>query len=193
MMHCVGGKKYSALRGNRTPGGSKKHYNTVATTQVTTTPLMRIFRMRLTSISQLPKDLVNALGKCGIRTDTDLLFSRSPLEVFHSLPNGIISLSDFLECFNVVTEVVSAPGMRAIDTFTQDAWVKTGVPIFDELVGESSRHEVIEISGARGSGKSASIFFPFPMVIVIHFGLVSSLECCLTLPRRTSRCIGYLV
>ncbi|KAF8349022.1 P-loop containing nucleoside triphosphate hydrolase protein [Amanita rubescens] len=119
--------------------------------------------MRLTSISQLPKDLVDALGKCGIRTDSDLLFSRTPLEVFHSLPNGTISLSDFLECFNVVTEVVSVPGMRAIDIFTQDAWVKTGVPIFDELVGESSRHEVIEISGARGSGKSATLN------VVLHY------------------------
>ena len=148
--------------------------------------------MRLTTISQLPKDLVDALGKCGIRTDTDLLFSRTPLEVFHGLPDGTISLSDFLECFNVVTEVVSTPGVRAIDTFTRDAWVKTGVLIFDELLGESSGHEVIEIAGGRGSGKSASIFSIF-YVIAIHLGLVSSLECCLTLPCRTSGCNGNLV
>lgn len=114
--------------------------------------------MRLTNITRLSKELVAALEQCGIRTDTDLLFSRTPLEVFHSLPSGTISLNDFLESFNIVTEAVSAPGMRAIDNIMQDAWVKTGVMVFDELVGVSSRHGVIEISGARDSGKTVSIF-----------------------------------
>lgn len=117
--------------------------------------------MRLTNITRLSKELVAALEQCGIRTDTDLLFSRTPLEVFHSLPNGTISLNDFLESFNIVTEAVSAPGMKAIDAITQGPWVKTGVVIFDQLVGQSSRHAVIEISGARDSGKTVSVFDHF--------------------------------
>ena len=114
--------------------------------------------MRLTNITRLSKELVTALEQSGIRTDTDLLFSRTPLEVFHSLPNGKISLNDFLESINVVTEAVSALGMRAIDAITQDARVETGVATFDQLVGQSSRQGVIEISGARESGKTVSVF-----------------------------------
>lgn len=117
--------------------------------------------MRLANITRLSKELITALEQCGIRTDADLLFSRTPLEVFQRLPNGTISLNDFLESINVVTEVVSAPGMRVIDTVTQDTWVKTGVEIFDRLVGQSSRHGVIEISGAHDSGKTVSVFDHF--------------------------------
>ncbi|KAF8622566.1 hypothetical protein AX15_006914 [Amanita polypyramis BW_CC] len=114
--------------------------------------------MRLSTIPQLPKHLTAALEQCGIRTDTDLLFSKTPLEVFSGLPEGIISLNDLIQHIEAVAEAASAPGTTAIETLLQaeqEMTVRIGVPIFDELISESSQHGVIEISGPRGSGKSS--------------------------------------
>lgn len=115
--------------------------------------------MRLSTIPELPKHLVTALERCGIRTETDLLFSRTPLEVFSELPKGTISLNNLIQHIEAVAEVASVPGTTAIDSLLQaeqEMGVKIGVPIFDELIGESNQHGVIEISGARNSGKSVS-------------------------------------
>ncbi|KIJ14236.1 hypothetical protein PAXINDRAFT_12888 [Paxillus involutus ATCC 200175] len=120
--------------------------------------------MRLQSlIPTIPDDLVAALEACGIRTDTDLLFSGTTIEVLQRLPPGVVSLADLEKYTGLVAESASAPGIRGDKQYAdelrrrhEDATdLASGVGELDALVGGFGNSRVFEISGEKGSGKTA--------------------------------------
>lgn len=121
--------------------------------------------MRLHSfIPTIPSHLVSALEDCGIKTDTDLLFfDGSNIDILAKLPPGIVSLREFEEYTSLVAEHASAPATRGdqeLETvlLRQDenaADVSCGVQELDALVGGFGGGRVFEISGEKGSGKTA--------------------------------------
>ncbi|KAF9223515.1 P-loop containing nucleoside triphosphate hydrolase protein [Gyrodon lividus] len=120
--------------------------------------------MRLQSlIPIIPSDLVAALETCGIRTDTDLLFSGTTIEVLQKLPSGVISLADLEKYTGLIVESASAPGVRGDNHYAEELRrryedatdLASGVGELDALVGGFGNSRVFEISGERGSGKTA--------------------------------------
>ncbi|KAL1940160.1 hypothetical protein VTO73DRAFT_9111 [Trametes versicolor] len=122
--------------------------------------------MRLQHFSPpIQNELVQALQDIGIRTDTDLLLSEDPTKIFTRLPQDLgISLLDFRRAVAKVAELASATptyGDRMLeqelkrqeDIFTDD--MRVGVPALDALLGGFSPPRVIEVSGDKGSGKTA--------------------------------------
>ena len=70
--------------------------------------------MRLRSIQPaFPEALTRALEDCGIRTDTDLLFSATPLQIYEKLPQGTVTLLELEGHVHNVLIYVSALGVRA--------------------------------------------------------------------------------
>lgn len=125
-------------------------------------PLLLNF-MRLQSfIPAIPRDLVAALEACGIRTDTDFLFSGTPIDILQRLPSGVISLADLKTYIALVTETASARGIRGDALYTEelqrqcdyDTDLSCGVDELDALVGGFGNGRVFEISGDKGSGKT---------------------------------------
>lgn len=117
--------------------------------------------MRLaTLIPHVPSDIVVYLDECGIRTDTDLLFSPI-IEVYRQLPIGSISLLDLERLVARVAELGSAPGISALDMLENEtkrrvkyASLTTGATELDNLLRSFGDCRVIEISGDRQSGKT---------------------------------------
>ncbi|KAG6833384.1 hypothetical protein H0H87_008001, partial [Tephrocybe sp. NHM501043] len=118
--------------------------------------------MRLASlIPSLSTELVSALGKCGIRTDEDLLF-QPIFEVYRQLPNGTnISLLDIERAVALTAELASAPGISGADMLVQETEAQerapvllSGVSSLDTLLGGFGGRRVIEITGDRQSGKT---------------------------------------
>jgi RAD51-like protein 3 len=119
--------------------------------------------MRLHSlIPTVPSDLVTALENCGIRTDTDLLFSGTTIEVLRKLPPGVVSLADLEKYTRLVAESASAPGIRGDEQYAEELRKRnedtidltSGVAELDALVGGFGNSRVFEISGDKGSGKT---------------------------------------
>lgn len=118
--------------------------------------------MRLESmVPSIPAELVAALNhSCGIRTDTDFLFSGSSLDIIKKLPPGTITLSDLEKFAELVAEKASVPGHRGDEILAgriseKHPQASCGVKELDELVGDFGDSRVFEISGAKGSGKTA--------------------------------------
>ncbi|KAI0635525.1 P-loop containing nucleoside triphosphate hydrolase protein [Trametes polyzona] len=122
--------------------------------------------MRLQHFSPPVKpELVDALQSIGIRTDTDLLLGDNPTDIFKRLPPELgLSLLDFRRAVSKIAELASATSVygdalleqetkRQEDIFKEDMLV--GVPELDSLLGGFSPPKVIELSGDRGSGKTA--------------------------------------
>ncbi|EIW57144.1 P-loop containing nucleoside triphosphate hydrolase protein [Trametes versicolor FP-101664 SS1] len=123
--------------------------------------------MRLQHFSPpIQNELVQALQGIGIRTDTDLLLSEDPTRIFTRLQQDLgISLLDFRRAVAKVAELASAThtyGDRLLeqelkrqedDVFADD--MRVGVPTLDALLGGFSPPRVIEVSGDKGSGKTA--------------------------------------
>ncbi|EGO24539.1 hypothetical protein SERLADRAFT_361551 [Serpula lacrymans var. lacrymans S7.9] len=78
--------------------------------------------MRLRSLvpNTLPAAFVDALVSCGIRTDADLLFSGSPIDILSKLPLNVVSLADLKKYIETVAEKASAPGIRADDMLAKE-------------------------------------------------------------------------
>ena len=120
--------------------------------------------MRLAAfVPSIPANLVASLEQCGIRTDTDLLFSAPVFDIFRSLPAGTVTLRDLAKYVDAVAEKVSAPGISAaklldleIQAQKNVSSLQSGVPELDELLGGFGGRRVIEISGDKQSGKSVS-------------------------------------
>ncbi|KAH9928751.1 P-loop containing nucleoside triphosphate hydrolase protein [Fomitopsis serialis] len=120
--------------------------------------------MRLqTLVPSPPQTLLDALAQVGIRTDTDLLFSATPVDIFRKLPSGTLSLHDFHSFVAQVTRQAAAPAVCGDVLFEQgkrreesDLYSEptTGVRQLDQLLGGLAPPRVIEVSGDRGSGKS---------------------------------------
>ncbi|OJT03212.1 DNA repair protein RAD51 -like protein [Trametes pubescens] len=122
--------------------------------------------MRLQHFSPpIQNELVQALQEIGIRTDTDLLLSEDPTKIFMRLPQDLgISLLDFRRAVAKVAEMASATPTygdkllqqelkRQEDIFADD--MRIGVPALDALLGGFSPPRVIEVSGDKGSRKTA--------------------------------------
>ncbi|KAF8556211.1 P-loop containing nucleoside triphosphate hydrolase protein [Imleria badia] len=119
--------------------------------------------MRLHSlIPTIPGDIVAVLEACGIRTDADLLFSGSPIDILQRLPPGVVSLADLKAYTALVADNASARGIRGDALYTvelqrQHAYhtdLTCGVDELDALVNGFGGGRVFEISGDRGSGKT---------------------------------------
>jgi RAD51-like protein 3 len=118
--------------------------------------------MRLVTLvpTVLSSDLAVLLGKCGIRTDTDLLFS-STIEIYRQLPINSISLAGLEELRARVAEVASATGYSGLELLQQQDAVRgkfvslsSGVAEIDDLLGGFGGCRVLEISGNVQSGKT---------------------------------------
>ncbi|EPT01403.1 hypothetical protein FOMPIDRAFT_1120629 [Fomitopsis schrenkii] len=128
--------------------------------------------MRLQAVAPPPpQSLLSALAQIGVRTDSDLLFSAPPVDIFLQLPPDTLSLHDFNDFLMQVTQQASAPNMTADMLFEEEktregadllAEPSTGVKGLDELLGGLVPPRVIEVSGDRGSGKS---------LLALQFGL----------------------
>ncbi|KAH9912282.1 uncharacterized protein B0H18DRAFT_1217175 [Fomitopsis serialis] len=128
--------------------------------------------MRLqTLVPSPPQTLLDALAQVGIRTDTDLLFSATPVDIFRKLPSGTLSLHDFHSFVAQVTRQAAAPAVCGDVLFEQgkrreesDLYSEptTGVRQLDQLLGGLAPPRVIEVSGDRGSGN------PLRSVVLRH-------------------------
>lgn len=120
--------------------------------------------MRLKSIvPPLAETLLAALDDCNIRTDSDLLFSGTPLQIYEKLPQGTISLGDLERHIRNLIEYLAAPAIRANELLVQEkvrhdasgyGTISCGVSELDKLTDGYSGPKVLEISGDHGSGKS---------------------------------------
>ncbi|KAF9234124.1 P-loop containing nucleoside triphosphate hydrolase protein [Melanogaster broomeanus] len=133
--------------------------------------------MRLHSlVPTIPSDLVAALEDCGIRTDTDLLFSGTTIEVLKKLAPGVVSFADLEKYTRLVAENASAPGIRGDKVYAEvlrrrdeDAIdLVTGVTELDALVGGFGDSRVFEISGDKSSGKTALALQVALRLLVTH-------------------------
>jgi RAD51-like protein 3 len=105
-----------------------------------------------------------------IRTDTGLLFATPTLDIFKRLPRGTISLQELIDYKDIVAELCAAPAISGYDLLSLEnesqrnaIELTSGNQQLDDFLVGLSGGRVIEISGDRGSGKSArfSIVFPF--------------------------------
>ena len=119
--------------------------------------------MRLHSlVPTIPDDLVATLEACGIRTDVDLLFFGTPIDILQKLPPGVVSLADLKTCIRLVAESASARGIPGDALYAEqlqqrhehDIDMTCGVDELDALVSGFGGGRVFEISGDRGSGKT---------------------------------------
>lgn len=122
--------------------------------------------MRLRTIEpSLPTELLEALDNLGIRTDADLIFYGTPMDLYKKLPLGTVSLAALTKHIDDVIQYVSAPGIRG-DKVTEKQKAHRerhkpedflcGVPQLDGLLNGFGDSRVIEISGDRGSGKTVT-------------------------------------
>ncbi|KDQ57033.1 hypothetical protein JAAARDRAFT_58515 [Jaapia argillacea MUCL 33604] len=116
--------------------------------------------MRLSSlIPLLPEHLVKALEICDIRTDTDLLFSGSPLDILHQLPPNTVNLPDLTKYIEQVIEKASAPAIRGDEWLARESQatsnLSSGVTELDDILKGFSSPCLLEFSGSKGSGKTA--------------------------------------
>ncbi|KAF8211447.1 P-loop containing nucleoside triphosphate hydrolase protein [Mycena galopus ATCC 62051] len=115
--------------------------------------------MRLAAcVPTIPAHLVSGLETCGIRTDADLLFSGSTLEIFRRLPPGTTTLRELARCTALVANLASVPGQSAADLMKDpnDDDLLSGLPQLDEILhGLATPGHLIEISGDKGSGKTS--------------------------------------
>lgn len=127
-----------------------------------------------------PQSLSSALTQIGVRTDSDLLFSAPPVDIFLKLPPDTISLHDFNDFVMRVAQQAAAPAITADMLFEQEktkdgadlfAEPTIGVKCLDELLGGLAPPRIIEVSGDRGSGKSVRTL---PPALVAHVYCASS-------------------
>jgi RAD51-like protein 3 len=116
--------------------------------------------MRLAAcVPTIPAHIVASLETCGIRTDADLLFSGSTLEILRRLPAGTTTLRELARFTALVANLVSAPGQCAADLLkeSEDADFLSGLLQLDEILdGLTTPGRLVEVSGDKGSGKTVS-------------------------------------
>ena len=118
--------------------------------------------MRLSALprDRVPRHLIAMLEQSGVRTVNDLLFSKPPLELFRRLPPGTNSLSDLINCLDMVAETCSASGTSAIHAIMQAEQVtRLSTSVQGDLLGELTGYGVVEITGGAGSGKTVRCRF----------------------------------
>ncbi|KAJ7067975.1 P-loop containing nucleoside triphosphate hydrolase protein [Mycena amicta] len=123
--------------------------------------------MRLCTLPDLQfptQNLVSCLDECGIRTEIDLLFSATTIDIFRRLPAGTTTLAQLDDFKGLVAELAAAPGLTAeslIDTYAQDhTELLSGSPLLDQLLsGITGPRQLLEVSGDRGSGKTSLVLY----------------------------------
>ncbi|KAJ6510136.1 P-loop containing nucleoside triphosphate hydrolase protein [Mycena vitilis] len=118
--------------------------------------------MRLAAcIPAIPEHLVSSLEQCGIRTDADLLFSGTTLEILGKLPaSSRITLRELVQATSFVANLASVPGQNVselikVHATETDGDFLSGLPQLDEILHElTAPHRLVEISGDKGSGKT---------------------------------------
>lgn len=125
--------------------------------------------MRLSNlIPSIPASLVTCLDAIDIRTETDLLFSASTFDIFKRLPRGTVSLQELTDYTDLVAELCAAPAISGHDLLSLESEsqrnaveLTCGHQELDGFLLGLGGGRVIEISGDRGTGKSArfSIYF----------------------------------
>lgn len=126
---------------------------------------MRLYNL----IPSIPADLVACLDAIDIRTEIDLLFSIPTFDIFRRLPRGTISLQELTDYTDLVAELCAAPAISGSDLLSLEIELQrnaveliSGNRELDEVLAGLSGGRVIEISGDRGTGKSArSLYFLF--------------------------------
>ena len=111
-----------------------------------------------------------------IRTETDLLFSAPTFDIFKRLPRGTISLQELIDYTDIVAELCASPAVSGYDLLSLEnesqrnalEFTSGNQELDDFLVGLSGGR-VIEISGDRGTGKSAcfSLVFSFSPLFML--------------------------
>ena len=148
--------------------------------------------MRLRAIvPRLPEGLLDALEACDIKTDTDLLFSGTAIDIYQRISPCNISLAELSTCMRQARTAVSVIPVRTEELFKhqearflEDTTVNCscGVEELDHLLRGWRRHRLIEISGDRKTCKSVSLRFlisyELRMTLVVDFGLTA----CHTVP-----------
>ncbi|KAJ7667699.1 P-loop containing nucleoside triphosphate hydrolase protein [Mycena polygramma] len=125
--------------------------------------------MRLAAcIPAIPEHLVSSLEQCGIRTDADLLFSGSTLEILGRLPaSSRTTLRELVQATSFVANLASVPGQSASELMKVHATeldFLSGLPQLDEILHEiTAPHRLVEISGDKGSGKTSLL-----LQLVLH-------------------------
>ena len=137
------------------------------------TPITRTAAMRLRAVNPpLPPAIIEALDECGIKTDADLIFSGTPIEIYAKLAPCEFSLADLTRYIKQVTKAASAPATRGNDLFKleQARYAEhgpgdcaAGVPELDAVLAKLAGHYLTEISADHGSCKSVSSCSPCSM------------------------------
>ena len=112
--------------------------------------------MRLSSLSPqlLPATLVDALRALGIVSDADLFFSATPLDIWRKLPPVSMPFPEFERCVKAVMLQCAVPGFLATEVdecpeSDQSGAETSGIGDLDNLLGQTLRDSVLEISGRQ--------------------------------------------
>ena len=136
------------------------YFSTRTTTRSSFTGL--IPRMRLSAlVPSISADSVAHLEACGIRTDSDLLFTPT-LEIFRKLPPNSLTLQDLVHICTTVTGLCTAEPVLATELLVRaeahetgsNTELQVGDDQIDRLLHGLGCRRIIEISGDKGSGKS---------------------------------------
>ncbi|KZP27338.1 P-loop containing nucleoside triphosphate hydrolase protein [Athelia psychrophila] len=120
--------------------------------------------MRLSLFPFLPGELVSALERAGIKTDSELMFAASTVDIWRKLPPGTVTLDDLNDYRDQVVTKISATGIRGdvlfdLELGTCEAQVDltSGLKDLDALLGDGGfgGSRVFEVSGEKASGKTA--------------------------------------
>lgn len=120
--------------------------------------------MRLRAVTPaLPDALISSLEECGIRTDADLMFSGTAMQLYEKLPQGTITLVELEKHIQDTIRCVSAEGARGDELLAQEeekyltrapGRISSGIPELDQMIIGYNGPRVLEISGDHGSGKT---------------------------------------
>ena len=122
--------------------------------------------MRLRTISPpLTDELLEALEACKIKTDVELLFTMTPMEIYRKISPTSIPLADLIAEVDRVAAIAAAPAICAEDILEREATrhdapsteYSSGIPELDGLVAGFAGPKLIEVSGDKGSCKTVRL------------------------------------
>ncbi|KAK7049362.1 hypothetical protein VNI00_005963 [Paramarasmius palmivorus] len=111
-------------------------------------------------VPAIPLELVSSLESLGVKTDMDLLFGLSDLEILQKLPPGTTTLKELRKYISLIAELSSAKGCSASQLLPQTTYCNLDSHCIrlDAILGGGFRPSyVYEVSGDRQSGKSTLV------------------------------------
>lgn len=113
--------------------------------------------MRLTGlVPSISAELVELMETIDIRTDTDLLFTSSTVDIMKRLPQGSLSIDELEAAKETVIELCSSLGEPACHVHSE-AKLQTlsmGCEAFDDLLHGLLGGTILQVSGDKGTGKT---------------------------------------